>query len=138
MKLLLIYLILAFLLASCAQSDEMLDPNNGVSMNSSQISFGDNVRVRESAETLELGVAKLEGSVYGETTPSVTGVNVIGELTEDFALNVYFENIDTDYWFSPSLLEFVDHGAGTTMTIDGSNKKWVRNEDGEWIESTVD
>ena len=104
-------------------------------MNLGAISFGDNVRIRETNDTLELGVANLVGSVYGETTPSITGVDVVGDLTGDFAVNVYFEETGLDFWFSPDLLEFVDHGAGQTMTLDGAGKKWVRTEDGEWVEA---
>lgn len=96
------------------------------------ISFGDTVRVIETPSTVEAGVAGLAGSVSGETTPSVTNVDVIGELEEDFAFNVYFEEKQLGYWFDPGLLEFVDHAAGTEITLDGVDKKWVRTDTGEW------
>jgi hypothetical protein len=57
----------------------------------STISFGDNVRVRATSLTQELGLAGMSGQVYGETTPSVTNVEVIGELREDYAINVFFD-----------------------------------------------
>lgn len=44
----------------------------------SNISFGDNVRVRSTLETEALGMAGHVGQVYGETTPSVTGMAVVG------------------------------------------------------------
>ena len=52
------------------------------------ISFGDNVRIATTPLTVSLGLAGLTGAVYGETTPSVTGVEVIGEIANDYAINV--------------------------------------------------
>ena len=40
--------------------------------------FGDRVQIRQSPETVAAGVAALEGEIYGFTTPSTTGVEVIG------------------------------------------------------------
>jgi hypothetical protein len=99
------------------------------------ISFGDNVRVRDTAETRAAGIASLSGAVFGETTPSVTGVDVIGEATRDYAINVFLDERDESLWFAPELLEFVDHGAGVVVTIEGSDKTWTRTENGEWLES---
>ena len=95
-------------------------------------SFGDNVRIRSSAETESKGVAGLSGQVYGQTTPSVSGVEVIGETTSDYAINVFFEGRHESLWFAPSLVEFIDHAPGTEMTLDGVAKKWVRTASGEW------
>jgi hypothetical protein len=83
-----------------------------------------------------LGVAGLVGQVYGETTPSVTGVTVVGQLVSDYALNVHFEGRTETLWFTPELLELVDHAAGTEITIDGVPKKWTRSDSGEWVESS--
>lgn len=102
---------------------------------SAKIVFGDNVRVRPSPETEARGVAGLVGQVYGETTPSVTGVAVVGEVTHDYALNVHFEGRSESLWFAPELLEFVDHAAGTEIRLDGVPKKWTRTSTGEWAES---
>ena len=96
--------------------------------------FGDNVRVKDTPETSKRNLAWQIGRVNGWTTPSKTGVEVIGEQSEDFAFNVSFEHLDEDVWFAPDLLEFVDHGAGTTVTIHGVPKKWVRTETGDWVE----
>ena len=52
------------------------------------VSFGDNVRVVDSEQTRALKVSGLTGQVYGETTPSITGVEVIRELKSDTAVNV--------------------------------------------------
>ncbi len=103
------------------------------------ISFGDNVRVRVTVETTSAGVAGLEGHVYGETTPSVTGVEVFGDLKSDLALHVHCEARDDGLWFAPDLLELVDHAPGTEIRIKGVDKKWARTPDGEWVEeSTTD
>jgi hypothetical protein len=37
-------------------------------------------------------LAGLVGQVYGQTTPSITKVEVLGELREDYAVNVYFKD----------------------------------------------
>ena len=103
-------------------------------MNEKAISFGDTVRVIATRVTTDAGYADLVGTVYGETTPSVTGVEVIGDVKGDYAINVYFKEKDTSVWFDPGLLQFVDHGAGQEITLDGVEKKLVRNEDGEWVE----
>jgi hypothetical protein len=99
------------------------------------ISFGDRVRVRVTPHSERAGVAGLLGQVYGETTPSATAVEVVGELLSDFAVNVYFEERGSALWFAPEELEFVDHAAGTEITLEGVAKRWVRGADGEWIEA---
>ena len=102
---------------------------------STSVAFGDNVRVRRSPETEAYGVAGLCGQVYGTTTPSVTGVSVIGQVTRDCAVNVHFEGRAETLWFAPELLEFVDHAPGTEVRLSGVSKKWVRGASGEWIET---
>ena len=97
-----------------------------------QFSFGDNVEVCNVVTTRDLALAGLKGAVFGVTTPSVTGVEVIGTLIADVAINVHFPSLDKDFWFAPELLEFLDHGAGTVITI--GTHKLVRNGDGSWFE----
>ena len=100
------------------------------------IGFGDNVRVRITPLTEERGIAGIRGNVHGETTPSVTNVEVIGEVTDDYALRVQPDDKDTDgFWIVPSLLEFVDHAAGTVMVA--GNVRAVRQEDGSWKEIRI-
>ncbi|HYI39181.1 MAG TPA: hypothetical protein VE053_02560 [Allosphingosinicella sp.] len=96
--------------------------------------FADRVRIKSSEATERLGLAGLEGIVYGWTTPSSTGVTVIGDLGDDHAVNVHFEERDEEFWFAEDLLEFVDHGAGIVVTLDGVDKEWVRQPSGEWQE----
>ena len=107
-------------------------------MSPKAITFGDTVRVRSTDVTTDAGLAGLLGTVHGETTPSVTGVEVIGELDGDYAINVFFEGKEADAWFAPELLEFVDHGAGAEIQFEGADTKWIRSEDGEWIEQPGD
>jgi hypothetical protein len=102
---------------------------------STPISFGDRVRVRETPATQAAGLAGLVGDVYGETTPSVTGIKVIGELQEDYAMNVHFEERQGEFWFNPDDLELVDHAPGTAFALKGMDKAWVRMESGEWVET---
>ena len=80
-------------------------------------------------------MAGMEGQVYGETTPSVTGIEVVGDLRDDFAINVFFESRDTSYWFAPELLEFLDHAEGLEMTV--GNVRAIRRADGSWDESEI-
>ena len=99
------------------------------------ISFGDNVKIRSSQETDKLGLSGKIGQVSGETTPSVTGVDVIGHTEEDFAFNVNIEELDAQHWFAPYLLEFIDHAEGTTLQV--GNIKAVRQSDGSWLETNI-
>jgi len=101
-------------------------------MSDASLSFGDNVRIRSTPLTEKLGLAGQMGSIYGETTPSVTGVEVIGEVTNDYAVNVMIEAKGEQLWFAPDLVELIDHGAGTEVRI--GNKHLVRDASGEWSE----
>ena len=103
----------------------------------SNVSYGDNVRIRRTAETERLGIADMVGNVYGETTPSESKVQVIGTPEVDYALNVYFDTMDSSYWLAPQLLEFVNHAPGTEVHVHGSPFKSVRQPDGTWKEIPV-
>ena len=94
------------------------------------IRFGDNVRVCDTQATREIGLAGLIGQVYGETTPSVTGVQVIGKPRTDYAINVRIEGRKETYWFAADLLELVDHAPGTEIRV--GSKRYVREADGQW------
>jgi hypothetical protein len=98
----------------------------------SAISFGDTVRIRTTVETERRGLAGRTGMIYGWTTPSDTGVQVIGSLAKDRALAVKLEGQNESLWFDPDLVELVDHTPGTTVKI--GSKSFKRNADGEWIE----
>ena len=95
----------------------------------------DRVRVRTTAATEAAGFAGITGQVYGETVPSSSGVGrdqIIGEMKEDYAVNVNFKELNKSVWFTRDLLEFVDHAPGTEITA--GSKTRVRTETGEWIE----
>ena len=96
-----------------------------------EISFGDHVRIVAAPVTEECGYAGAFGQVYGITTPSVTGVAVVGESDEDVAYNVQFEAPDLEgAWFAPRLVEFVDHAPGTDARI--GDRRFIRRPDGGW------
>ena len=86
--------------------------------------------------TRKLGIAGLSGSVYGETTPSASGVEVVGMARDDFALNVMLEHRQEQIWLAPDLVEFVDHAPGTEMTI--GDRRFVRAATGQWDERRGD
>jgi hypothetical protein len=95
------------------------------------ISQFDNVRVAITDETTYRGYAGRAGVCYGFTTPSVTNVPVVGGVENDVAFIVHFEEEGLEEaWFAPDLLELVDHGAGTAISI--GEKSFLRREDGEW------
>jgi len=101
------------------------------------LTFGDNVRVRDAVATRELSLVGVSGQVYGVTTPTLTGVDVIGQPSSDVAINVHFEAFGKSFWFAPELLDLVDHAAGTEIRIKGVPKKWTRTADGSWVEEPV-
>jgi hypothetical protein len=90
------------------------------------VSFGDKVRVRATPETKAKGIAGLVGLVYGETTPTVTGVVAIGELLDDYAVNVHFDGNSETFWFAPELLEFVDDPGGAEPRLVVAPKEMKR------------
>jgi hypothetical protein len=109
-------------------------PEVGSAVNAS---FGDNVRIRATRETEDAGLAGLTGQVYGETTPSITHVDVIGTPADDHAINVHLEERNEAYWFAPHLVEFLNHAPGTEIRLDGVDKRWTRTEDGAWHEGSL-
>jgi hypothetical protein len=99
------------------------------------ITFGDNVRVLPSPETDSLKISGLTGVVYGETTPSITGVTVIGKTADDYAFNVNFGDALPSQWLAPQLLEFIDHAPGSVAKV--GTKEFVRDESGDWKATTT-
>lgn len=102
----------------------------------SEISFGDQVRIHQTPETEALGVAGRVGQVHGYTTPSVTGVVVIGDDGGDYAIAVFLEGSAEATWFAPRLLEFVDHAPGTEIRV--GDRLAVRDSNGNWVERSAD
>lgn len=99
--------------------------------------FGNKVKIKRSAETKEKGLAGKIGEVYGETTPSLMNFKIIGQPKQDYAVNVYFEDLGKSFWFDADLLEHLDSGQGTVITLDDIGKKWTKGENGEWIEEDI-
>ncbi|QNL22256.1 hypothetical protein HZR84_09995 [Hyphobacterium sp. CCMP332] len=97
-------------------------------------SFGNKVKIKDSPETREKELAGKVGDVYGQTTPSMMDFEIIGTPKDDFAVNVYFDDLQTSYWFDADLLETIDDGQGSVITLDGVDKKWTKGENGQWIE----
>ena len=98
------------------------------------LSFADRVKIRASEATTARGVAGRIGEIHGFTMPSASGVEVIGGTAQDVALGVYFDDLKEALWFAPNLLDFVDHGEGTTIRVQGSEVEWIKTERGDWIQ----
>ena len=98
------------------------------------IRFGDRVQVRDTATARERGLVGIAGVVFGETTPSVTGVEVIGTPRRDFALNVELDDGAGNFWFAADMVEFVDHAPGTEIQV--GDVRLVRQPDGQWSDAS--
>jgi hypothetical protein len=107
-------------------SDKLVENNPQLSL------VDDNVRIRVTPQTQAAGVAGRIGNVAGFTKPSYSRVEVIGEVKDDLAFSVIFENPHAQLWFAPELLEFVDHAPGLDIQI--GKKRLVRRADGGWDE----
>ena len=94
----------------------------------------DLVRIKSSPETDRLGLSGKLGHIRGFTTPSVTNPTVIGDLREDYALSVYFEDNEQQLWLADQLLEYLDHDPGLEATIGG--RRLFYTPDGRWEEAT--
>lgn len=96
--------------------------------------FGNKVRIVDSPFTRAKGLAGKFGEITGQTTPSMMDFEIVGTPKEDVAIHVHFEDLESDYWFDPDLLENIDDGEGTVITLDGVNKKWTKGKNGVWLE----
>lgn len=95
-------------------------------------SFGDRVRIKSTVETESVGIAGVEGDVFGVTTPSATGVTVIGGSPDDVALHVYFEGRSDELWFRPDLVETTHVNEGSVLEV--GSVRATRQADGFWLE----
>ena len=102
-------------------------------MKAPKITFADKVRVRATNSTENLGIAGQTGIVHGFTTPAQTGVEVIGDSTDDYAIAVMIDGKSTALWFAANVLEFVDHQPGTTVKV--GNLRLNRDQQGHWHEA---
>ena len=69
-----------------------------------QLQEGDPVVIVGSPETIEAGLAGLDGHVAGYTQPSQSGVPVIGALAADNAIGILIPDHWNIYWLSPNLV----------------------------------
>jgi hypothetical protein len=104
--------------------------------NSDPFVFGDNVRIKVTPDTLREGIAGLEGTVYGFTTPSSTAIEAVGQLTDDFALNVHIDDLDKAFWLDPSNIELVSRPETMEFSIAGKTIR-VTQKDGVYTEEIV-
>ncbi|MGY3265570.1 hypothetical protein [Lysobacter sp. HA35] len=100
------------------------------------VGFGDTVTILETADTVGAGIAGHEGEVYGFTTPSGTGVDVVGSLAEDFAINVYVESLGRDFWLDPSAVQLVSRPDVMEFGAAGKTIRVTRTADG-YVEEIV-
>ena len=73
-------------------------------------------RVRGAPETEALNLAGRIGFYTGYTRPSASGMPVVGDAPDDYALAVYFEELAETFWFRPELLESVE-ADGTPFVV---------------------
>lgn len=100
-----------------------------------EIAFGDSVRIVDTDLTRDSGHAGMVGVCYGLTTPSASGVDVIGRSSDDVALNINFgASGHGDAWFAPDLVVLVDRHAGAVATV--GTKVFKKTKDGGWIEES--
>ena len=99
--------------------------------------FGNKVRIKSTPETEEKGLAGKTGEILGETTPSMMDFKIVGSPKEDYAVNVNIEELNKSFWFDADLIEHLDDGQGTEITLLGIEKKWTKLEDGKWSEEAV-
>ena len=97
-------------------------------------SFGDHVRIRQAPETEALGIAGLDGLVFGESRPSSSGVKVVGAAPNGYVVNVFIESRDEDYWLRPELVEFLDHAPGGRIELEGVPYVREHQPDGSWTQ----
>lgn len=96
--------------------------------NAPQFPIGHRVRVIKVPQTESSGIAGRIGSLAGFTTPSQTGVEIIGEADHDTAFNVRFQNPDGNAWLPPEYLEFINRTSALEIDIYG--KRWSWRADG--------
>lgn len=96
--------------------------------------FGNKVRIVDAPVTRDKGLAGKVGKITGHTVPSMMDFEIVGIPKDDLAIHVHFDDFYSGFWFDPDLLENIDDGEGTVITLDGVNKKWTKGKNGEWHE----
>ena len=83
-------------------------------------------------ETIVVGVAGLEGDLFGWTTPSETGVEVVGGAPDDVAVFVDVDRRPGEFWIRPDLIVLVDENIGGEIRL--GSRTFVKQPDREWVE----
>ena len=107
-----------------------------MSDSSAPLGFGDIVRIRQTPETAQAGIAGLDGTVYGFTVPSASGVQVTGSLADDFAMNVHIDSLNQAFWLDPSAIELLERPETMEFSVAGNTIR-VTQKDGEYKEEVV-
>ncbi|HET9028560.1 MAG TPA: hypothetical protein VFN49_00150, partial [Candidatus Aquilonibacter sp.] len=107
---------------------EITDVQYAPQIANSAIGFGDVVRIKEAPETIAIGLANAQGTCFGQSVPSSSGVDMIGTSENDFALNVSVEG-KGEYWLADQLVEKVRH---EPATIEVGGRKFITDHDGKW------
>jgi hypothetical protein len=100
------------------------------------IDFGDKVKFLDDQVTREAGVAGKEGICVGFTTPSITRIEFIGDVSKDYAISIQLTEDSKIIWVTPNLVEFLNYGAGQIMEV--GNIRATRQSDGSWKEELID
>lgn len=98
-----------------------------------KLSIFDRVIIRTAPETTALELAQSIGQVYGFTQPSTSGVSdIVGGAPGDFAINIFFDSLDTGFWFNPELIEFADRSSVTELALPEAGITWLPDATGKW------
>ncbi len=94
-----------------------IDPSQFFQDNGHKIQFSDHVRIKDNPVTTKLKINGKTGTVFGDSKPSVSKVEVIGNLEEDYAIYVSLTDSKDSYWMPEDYAEVLDHGVGTQAKI---------------------
>lgn len=104
-----------------------------------KLSMFDRVIIRTVPETTIIELAGSIGQVLGYTQPSSSGAtDIIGGAPGDFAINVFFESLDSGFWFNPELIEFADHSSVTELALPEAGITWLPDAHGQWQLKEID
>ena len=103
---------------------------------SASFRFGDIVCIKQTPDTLKAEIAGLNGTVYGFTTPSASGVTAVGPLSDDFALNVHVDSLRKAFWLDPSTIDLVERPETMEFSVAGKTIR-VTQKGSEYREEVI-
>ncbi len=81
--------------------------------------MGKKARIVANDLTNQLGIGGREGVIYGQTVPSSSGVtDVVGLTDQDYAINVFVDDLDEAYWLIEDLVEISDESIAMEFSIN--------------------